>query len=455
MKTKNELTKQILGLVLALVLVLGMLPTQAYAVSDDGWYISDSILFVTDKLTSLPQYSYNSINVTSNGELAFAESEVWKYEVINSGTISGGTFQGEVENYGTISGGAFQEKVLNHNTISGGMFHGKVENTLGGDISGGTFLNAVEAVENYGTISGGTFLAEVKNKFDGFISGGTFRGFVTNDYRITDGTFSGFVTNNGYIGGGTYENTVGNSDGGTIEGGIFSFHISNNGVIIKAKILGASFNGNDPQSVIHNVSGEDKPLAYGKDLLGELGEVQEGTAWYADDTCVSGGTVPMNYTEYTLKAHSHNYAYTERDNKLIETCTNSCGHNETATLNADAEYTYNGSAITPATITYSDGWQGEKVDNSAIAYVKNLNAGTATASVELEGKTITTIFAIKAADIAGAAITLNPTSGTYDGSEQKPTVSVTWNGNPLAVNTDYILSWDKSNFETQIPTPLL
>lgn len=71
------------------------------AVSGEGWYINqDDILVVTGKLTGLPQYSYQSINIISGGELALAESEVWTKEVINTGTVTDGTFHGEVENTG-------------------------------------------------------------------------------------------------------------------------------------------------------------------------------------------------------------------------------------------------------------------------------------------------------------------------------------------------------------------
>ncbi len=70
-----------------------------------------------------------------------------------------------------------------------------------------------------------------------------------------------------------------------------------------------------------------------------------------------------------------------------------------------------------------------------------LNAGEYTATFTNNGKTITKPFDVKAADIAGATVTLNPTSGTYDGTEQKPTVSVVWNNMKLLENTDYTVSY--------------
>ena len=304
MKTKIKLLNRILSLVIVFVLAFGMLPVRAYTVVEgDGWYIDNDILFVTGKITELPQYGYYSINVASGGELAFADSEVWKYEVTNSGTISGGTFQEEIENLGVISGGVIQGKVRNYGKIVGGTFQEEVENFSVGDISGGMFL---KVVENNGEINGGNFETEVKNEYDGFINGGTFLVYVTNNHRITGGIFRCAVKNNDHISGGEFQNSVENSQNGGIDGGTFSFIINNKGVIIKAKFLGAFLVGNDPQSVIHSVNGEDKPLGYGKNLLSELGEAQAGTAWYTGENSINGGTVPLSYTQYTLKAHSHN-----------------------------------------------------------------------------------------------------------------------------------------------------
>lgn len=440
---KKQFTKQLLSLLLVLVMVAGMLPLPAYgAVSGEGWYINDeNILVVEKKLTELPKYSYYEIIVLSTGELALADSTVWKYEVTNSGYISGGTFQGAVENVGNISGGTFQGAVENRSTISGGMFYGAVKNIGTGKISGGEFRSTVE---NVGYISDGTFREEVKNEYNGFITGGTFIHFVTNDYRIIGGTFRGAVTNNGYIGGGTFENTVGNSNLGIIDGGEFSFAIGNRGVIEKAKLLTTSVSGNAPQSVIHNVNGEDKPLAYGMDLLSALGQAQADAAWYAGETYISGGTVPLHYTEYTQKAHTHNYVYTVNGNTLTETCSNGCGHQAIADIVA-GEAIYTGSAITnTATISYTAGtWAG---DEPVLKFENNVNVGTATAKMTAGDATASTTFKINPANISDTTVTLDPENGTYNGSAYAPDVTVTFNGTTLVIDKDYTLSWDKSGF---------
>lgn len=441
---KSKCINRILSLVLALTMVVCLMPITASAeVSGEGWYIDgEGALVVTGKLTALPEYGYYSINVLSIGELAFSDSEVWTREVINAGTISGGTFQGTVTNGGTISGGTVSSNMENRGHITGGTFTGTIENAYVGYIEGGTFFGAVT---NYGMVTDGTFNTQFLNEYNGIIGGGMFLGIVTNEHIIGGGTFRSAVINNNRITGGTFQNGTLNSERGTIEGGTFSFSVTNQGTITSAKFEGAAVVGTSPISVIHKVDDEDKSLKYGDDLLAELGEAGEGMLWYVGDTAVSGGTVPLCYTEYTLKAHTHNYNYNVSDNIITEVCANDCGHSATATLNT-TDATYTGSAITTASVAYSDTWRGDRVDNSAIVYSNNLKVGAATATVTLNGKTATKTFEITAANILGATVTIEPTSATYNGSAHTPTVTVTFNGNTLVQDTDYTLSWDKSGF---------
>ncbi|GAB5611693.1 hypothetical protein JCM37173_22180 [Allocoprococcus similis] len=89
----------------------------------------------------------------------------------------------------------------------------------------------------------------------------------------------------------------------------------------------------------------------------------------------------------------HSYTYSSLGNTITEICNNCSNHTATATLEADGAYIYTGSAITPATITYSDNWQGDKPTD--ISYSNNLNVGTATATITVEGRTLTKNFQIK------------------------------------------------------------
>lgn len=64
----------------------------------------------------------------------------------------------------------------------------------------------------------------------------------------------------------------------------------------------------------------------------------------------------------------------------------------TATITVpESSYTYEGAALTPATVTYSDNWTYGEL---AITYANNDKAGTATAAITYEGITATTSFTI-------------------------------------------------------------
>ena len=162
-------------------------------------------------------------------------------------------------------------------------------------------------------------------------------------------------------------------------------------------------------------------------------------------TCAVSGTCAICGGSYK-DTQAHDYIYTANDNTITEICKNDCGHSETATLTA-TDATYTGSAITTgASVTYSDGWAGSQ-EHGEITYSNNLNAGTATAKVTVEGKELTITFKINEVNISGAAVTLNPTSGTYTGTAYNPSVSVTLDGfGTLVEGTDYTLSWNKTGF---------
>ena len=102
---------------------------------------------------------------------------------------------------------------------------------------------------------------------------------------------------------------------------------------------------------------------------------------YTDTKTVDGAVGP------------HSYTYSSSGNTVTESCANCSNHTATATLEADGAYIYTGSAITPATITYSDNWQGDKPTD--ISYVNNVDVGTATATITVEGCTLTKNFRIK------------------------------------------------------------
>lgn len=174
-------------------------------------------------------------------------------------------------------------------------------------------------------------------------------------------------------------------------------------------------------------------------------KLDEGTCSYSPATCLAASVCSVCKHEYAAQL-DHSYTYTADGNTITETCDNGCGHTATATLTA-TDATYAGSPITTgAYVIYSDGWAGSQ-EHGEITYSNNLNVGDATAKVTVEGKVLTTTFKINAAKISGAAVTLNPTSGTYTGTAYNPSVSVTLDGfGTLVEGTDYTLSWNKTGF---------
>jgi len=147
-------------------------------------------------------------------------------------------------------------------------------------------------------------------------------------------------------------------------------------------------------------------------------------------------------------ALGHDWVYTANGGRIVATCENDANHKATATISTDAqEYVYTGSPMTPASIAYSDNWEGEKKENSEIVYSGNTNAGTATASVTLEGKTITASFKINKADLSSAAVTITPEESVYNGSKQEPAVSVSASGfGELTEGVHYIKIWEDNDF---------
>ena len=171
----------------------------------------------------------------------------YKAKIKNSGTVCGGTFEGTFTNdpYGKIEGSpVFNRTSEKHSDI--------IEVVNYGTVSGGTF-NYI--VGNYGDVLGGTYECSFTNCETGTIAGSSVeikgdRYSFDNRGSVGDGTFStGMTFNSGTINGGTFtgelENTNGgviekiafikgkttNLEGGTIKGGYFYNAVDNKGTI--------------------------------------------------------------------------------------------------------------------------------------------------------------------------------------------------------------------------------
>lgn len=107
---------------------------------------------------------------------------------------------------------------------------------------------------------------------------------------------------------------------------------------------------------------------------------------------------------------------------------------------ASNSYSYTGSAIKP-TVTVTDGGKIVAGSNYTVSYLNNTSVGTATVTITGEGNytgTINKNFAITAADISSATVTLSSTTLTYNGSAQTKGVSSVKVGSTwLTEGTDY------------------
>ncbi len=145
-----------------------------------------------------------------------------------------------------------------------------------------------------------------------------------------------------------------------------------------------------------------------------------------------------------LNNHNHSYTYTAEGAVITESCT--CGHKETATLSlrGDADRTYNGSAIKPVTITYSDGWVGtgaNKPDYSQITYTNNINAGTATAELTISGETASLDFTILSKTLTIDMVTIAPGPHYCTGNAVTPVITVADGSRVLTGGADYSVSY--------------
>ena len=167
----------------------------------------------------------------------------------------------------------------------------------------------------------------------------------------------------------------------------------------------------------------------------------ESTHWYKclncdakkDEAAHTGGTADCsaqakcsvcNAPYGSTNPDAHSYTYTVTGGTIYETCANGCTHHAEAALMPPANLVYDGTAKSATiedkfsgrlnlTITYST------ADGSAPVapgkYTASIIVGSSTASVEFE----------IAAAALNAEVTLSPATVTYNGTEQKPTVTVT------------------------------
>ena len=199
--------------------------------------------------------------------------------------------------------------------------------------------------------------------------------------------------------------------GGTISGGAYAVDLGGGA---KLTLAGSPvLSGNTAALKLYTKSGTtlDNAAVDATDYIGDPLNVEEdnvpgganGFAIKGDDGKFSLTNLSTGYRYayesggYVIRPdHTHSFIYSGNGNIITEKC--GCGHSATATISiqAGSNLTYTGSAITPAEVTYSDGWQGGK--DLTITYSDNINAGTATATITKDNDTASVTFTIEKAN---------------------------------------------------------
>ena len=150
----------------------------------------------------------------------------------------------------------------------------------------------------------------------------------------------------------------------------------------------------------HGTAPDKQYVTYGNKATKPEDPTEEGWifgGWYPNrsfKTEFDFDTIISDYTYLYAKwtpAHTHSYTYTASGNVITEACT--CGHEETATINAPTgNLTYDGTEKV-ATVAYSEGWLGGEL---TVSYEPgNVEAGAVTASITMGDATATVAFTIE------------------------------------------------------------
>ena len=107
----------------------------------------------------------------------------------------------------------------------------------------------------------------------------------------------------------------------------------------------------------------------------------------------------------------HCYTYTLNNNVITQACKYHDTHSATATLSLEEDLVevYNGVALKPASVEYSESWEYDKPE---VEYQNNTKGGVATCSVTIGGQTISDTFTIiEAPTILGGSVRLSTPAG--------------------------------------------
>lgn len=381
--------------------------------------------------------NYTDANKNGNGSVYVLGGSFTMY----SGAISGNkAYSGGGVN---VNGGSF--------TMYGGTISGNTAQ-LGGGVSvisgsftmhGGTISNNKASTYGYGGVyvsENGSFTmydgSITNNRATGSSGGGGVH--VAGSFTMSDGEISGNTAQTAFYGGGVHVARSGSfklSGDASITGNTSgrsscNVYLDTDAVItIAGQLTGSNTIGvsMEKPGVFTSGWGDKMSNAAPADYFSS-----EDSAYLVERT--SGGEAML---------HQHIYTYTADGDTITESCT--CGHSATASVNipAGADLTYTGSAITPAEVSYSTGWQGGDL---TITYSDNTNVGIATASITKNGQTAQVTFTITAKAYGeSSGITIGSIDDqTYTGSAIQPKPVIKDGDKTLNEGTDYDLSYGEN-----------
>ena len=210
--------------------------------------------------------------------------------------------------------------------------------------------------------------------------------------------------------------------------------LNNNGYKITFSPYSFTYNGKEqkPKTVLQILSG------------GKWQDLQEGKDYTVsyDGDFTNAGTHTATVTGIGSYTGTLKNNFTINRKRLRDGCT--------VTLAKDS-VSYNGKEQKPDFIV-KDGDRTLVPDKDyTVTYRNNIKAGTAKVVITGKGNytgSVTKTFKIveeeKAEDIGKGELVLSQDKFVYDGTEQKPIVTVKISGKELSLNTDYVISFDKN-----------
>lgn len=316
----------------------------------------------------------------------------------------------------TITGGSHD-----HLHATGGEGSAGIGGGYGGDASNITITGG-NIVANGGSNAAGIGGGDNGAGSNIQITGGTVTATGISGAGIGNGSVrarnSGYGKSAGDItisGGMTIANSIGVPDSGAVN----NVSITNGALVL----CSGKVNGNDRENwngiIFENNSGS---LYGGNQLLSDdLTIPAEATlAIPADKKLTVDGATVKNNGEITAACKnlvlqnggaiagnapklSHKPVYAASGAAVTETCSFGCTHAATATLRvkSGASLVYTGSPIQPCEAAYSDEWLGS--ETAAISYANNTDAGEASATCTIGGKTAALTFEIQRAQVTFTA----------------------------------------------------